>query len=681
LLSHILDPANYSFSIYSIPTLAAMTGVLLLGLFVLVRERISTVSVAFTLVTLVVGIWLFCFSVVYSSGDEQTALWWGKAAYLGVSFIAPATYQFTVVVLHMYRYPLYRWLVLVGWVVSGLFAWVAIFTDLLVSGVQRFWWGYYTRYGPLGLPFILFFGALLVASMAHYWYVYRSMPPGRRKQRVRSLMLAFAIGYPGVVDFVATYGIPLYPFGYLPILGFVLAAGRAIWVYRLVDITPAFAARQIIDTMTDALLVLDRDGLIQLVNREACRLFDYSKEELVGRPLSALISDTELLSRLRGEGAGESEGEGEGESKDEGGYRREFELTYRTRHGGERTISISACVMREGAGKGRGNGEPVAVVCVLRDVTERKQAEQAIRHLTDTLEQRVAERTAQLQAANEELEKEITERRRAEQEVARLLALEQQARAQAEELARSREVMLSVVSHDLRNPLSVIKTSMLILRRADIPVSGEQAGRLEASIARIEIAADRMDRLIEELLDFAQLQAGQPLELHRRRTDLVELAGRVVEYHRQTTTRHTIRLECAVPELAGMWDPARLERVVDNLLANAIKYSPGGGEITVWVGRGEHCAGRNSGPCAVLVVCDQGIGIPTGELPHIFDWFRRARNVSDRIGGAGIGLASVLQAVEQHGGTIAVCSEEGVGTAFTVSLPLNASEAQGLRER
>ena len=658
----MLDPSNYHFSVYSIPTLVAMAAILLLGVFVLMRERISTVSTAFLLVSLTVSIWLFCFSMVYSAANESVALWWAKAAYLGVPFIAPATYQFTVVVLRIFER--YKPVALAGWALSGLFAIAAIATDWLVSGMERYWWGFYTSYGWLGAPFILFFISLLLASMRHYLSQYRAAPEGRRKKRIQWLMLAFSIGYIGVVDFVATYGIPLYPFGYLPILGFVVVAARAIWVYRLVDITPAFAAREIIDTMTDALLVLDRDGVIQLANREAYELFGYEKAHLLGRTVDQVLEGVHLNGRFQALLAL--------------GRVRDYEVAYRARDGSLRILSISASVMVDRL------GEPVATVCVVRDITEHKRATEEIMRLTETLEQRVEERTAQLQAANEELEKEIAERRRAEQDVARLLVLEQQARTHAEELARAREVMLSVVSHDLRNPLSVIKATVPMLRRLGTPSNKEEADRLQAGLMRIDVAAGKMDRLINELLDFAQLQAGQPLELHRQRTDLVALARRIVEYHSQTiaagrSSLH-IRLECSVPELFGLWDPIRLERVLDNLLSNAIKYSPGGGEIVVGIGLEANCdvheepddrhGGQSGGACAVIVVRDQGIGIPDADMPYIFDWFRRANNVPGRIGGTGIGLASVLQAVEEHGGSISVSSREGVGTAFTVKLPL-----------
>jgi signal transduction histidine kinase len=121
-----------------------------------------------------------------------------------------------------------------------------------------------------------------------------------------------------------------------------------------------------------------------------------------------------------------------------------------------------------------------------------------------------------------------------------------------------------------------------------------------------------------------------------------------------------------VPALFGDWDAARLGRVLANLLANAIKYSPQGGPITVDLKREE----MDAGAFAVLAVRDQGLGIPAEDLPRIFEPFQRARNVVGRIGGSGLGLASVRQIVEQHGGTIAVTSEGGAGSTFTVRLPL-----------
>ena len=120
-----------------------------------------------------------------------------------------------------------------------------------------------------------------------------------------------------------------------------------------------------------------------------------------------------------------------------------------------------------------------------------------------------------------------------------------------------------------------------------------------------------------------------------------------------------------MPQLIGSWDPARMERVLDNLLGNAVKYSPTGGEIVVGVSHEQTAAGD----WAVLVVRDQGVGIPAADLPHVFEPFHRARNVG-KVAGTGIGLAGVRRIVEQHGGAITAESREGVGSAFRVRLPL-----------
>jgi signal transduction histidine kinase len=125
-------------------------------------------------------------------------------------------------------------------------------------------------------------------------------------------------------------------------------------------------------------------------------------------------------------------------------------------------------------------------------------------------------------------------------------------------------------------------------------------------------------------------------------------------------------VDAAVPELVGVWDRARVERLLENLLNNAIKYSPEGGEVTVTI-RLEREAGE---PWAVLAVQDRGIGIPATDLPHIFERFQRGRNAEGHIAGTGIGLAGVRQVVEHHGGRVTVESQEGRGTTVTVRLPL-----------
>ncbi len=231
------------------------------------------------------------------------------------------------------------------------------------------------------------------------------------------------------------------------------------------------------------------------------------------------------------------------------------------------------------------------------------------------------------------------------------------------------EEFLSSLAHDLKNPLTtVIGQTQLLLRRVN---RGEPTDlpRLSGSLEGIKSAAFRMTGLLDELSDVMRLRAGQEIELHREPADLVELARRSVDEQARTSERHLIRLRTEVTALPGFWDAPRLERVLGNLLGNAIKFSPGGGDITISIAR-ESADGVQE---AVLSVQDRGLGIPLNDRDLIFERFRRAGNV-ESFAGSGIGLAGAKRIVELHGGAITVTSVEGEGSTFTIRLPITPAD-------
>jgi signal transduction histidine kinase len=234
----------------------------------------------------------------------------------------------------------------------------------------------------------------------------------------------------------------------------------------------------------------------------------------------------------------------------------------------------------------------------------------------------------------------------------------------AQEAIRSRDDFLAAASHDLKNPLTTIKGTAQALRR-QVERGPSDPERLTAALRAIDGAATKLTAQIDGLLETARRQTGQPLDLDRQPTDLVALVREAAAEYQQTSESHRIRVETTAPEVIGLWDPTRLERVIGNLLANALKYSPAGGEVVATVAADED--GRT-----VLRVRDQGIGIPAADLPRIFDRFARGGNVVGRIAGTGLGLTAVRQIVEQHAGTITAESEEGAGSVFTVRLPPGA---------
>jgi signal transduction histidine kinase len=260
---------------------------------------------------------------------------------------------------------------------------------------------------------------------------------------------------------------------------------------------------------------------------------------------------------------------------------------------------------------------------------------------------------------------------RADNQLSLLLERERFARERAEASVRLRDRFLASVSHDLRNPLSAILGHAQLARLRAGRLPEPQRDQLQQSQDSIVASVKHMTAALDELLDLAQLQAGEWLALRPEPTDLVALARRGAANQHAASETSQIEVVTETPELVGWWDMARLERVLGNLLSNAVKYSPDDGRIRVSLARKQ----TDGQEWAVLRVEDHGIGIPESDLAHVFEAFRRAGNAAGVSAGTGLGLAGSREIVQQHGGHISVQSREGFGSTFTVELPLGTEDA------
>jgi signal transduction histidine kinase len=248
----------------------------------------------------------------------------------------------------------------------------------------------------------------------------------------------------------------------------------------------------------------------------------------------------------------------------------------------------------------------------------------------------------------------------------RHLRRERAAHAEAEAAITLRDQFLSVASHELRTPITVLLPTVEILEHR-LSRSIQSDERLRQSFAMLHRQLVRLQALIGAMLDVSRIQRGQ-LNIAHDPLDLAGLVRTVVDEVRSTTRAHTIELSALPGAIPVRGDAVRLSQVLLNLLQNAIKYSPDGGSIQVEVA-------RTASEVAVSVT-DHGIGIPADAVPHLFERFYRAPPVrSEHISGMGIGLYVVGEVVALHGGVVTVSSTEGVGSTFTVRLPISTAEA------
>ena len=386
----------------------------------------------------------------------------------------------------------------------------------------------------------------------------------------------------------------------------------------------------LMDRAADAVFLVTPHARFLYVNDAACRIAGYSRQELLSMTMHDIDPDfspkiwSEYWKTIKQQGS------------------LYFESLYWTKENQSFPVELTVTYLEY---YGREYG------CIfVRDITKRKQAEIALHNANLELECRVLERTSQLRNANEQLCREIAERKQAEAKVRQTLE-------QEKELGELRARFVCMVSHEFRNPLHVISFATSALKRHNHQWNEEKKLK---NLHRIQTAIEHLSELMDDVLTIGRSEAGK-LTFEPRALDLEQFCDDLVaQLQLSHSSQHTVTFASLGECSSACVDEKLLQPILTNLLENAIKYSPDSTvNLILSCQDGE----------VIFQIKDQGIGIPAFDRQRLFEPFHRGNNVGD-IPGTGLGLAVVKKLVDLHRGQISVASEVGVGTTFTITLPL-----------
>jgi PAS domain S-box-containing protein len=360
----------------------------------------------------------------------------------------------------------------------------------------------------------------------------------------------------------------------------------------------------IVDIAADAIISVDDTHRVVLFNKGAEEIFGYRSDEIVGQPLDILIPER-----------------------------------FRARHGdhirafaGAETVARRMGERREIFGLRKGGVEFPAEASISKIAVDGSWL------FTVVL-------------------RDVSDRKHAEEEKSRLLEAEREARRAAERASRLRDEILGVVSHDLRNPLSVIGMCARALKEE----LADADARVVDTVTTISDATGWMQRMVRDLLDVANIEAGR-LSIERRPADLVITLVKALNAFEAPAAERSVDLIGEIPDrlpLASA-DGDRVQQVLSNLLGNALKFTEEGGRVTLR-------AAADGGELIVSVI-DTGVGIPPEEIPFLFDRFWHSRRNSN-VRGSGLGLAIARGIIVAHSGRIWAESQPGRGSTFHFTLP------------
>ena len=424
----------------------------------------------------------------------------------------------------------------------------------------------------------------------------------------------------------------------------------------------------IINTSVEGIMIVDPQGYLVRVNEALIKMLGYTREEVIGKHTSELVSREERYAQI---------------TKDmiarlfEDGFIQSAEAQWVHKNGRSFPIEVSMALLKDTAGNSIGG------VASIRDITDRIRYQEELKRAYAEMEYRVTERTAELQQSNEQLQKEISERRIIERE---LVA----AKESAETANQAKSDFLANMSHELRTPLNhIIGFTELVLDKNYGDLNETQSEYLGDVLQ----SSRHLLSLINDILDLSKVEAGK-LELVLASVNIGELLERSITMFKEKAMIHSLQLSIEIDHLPESItaDERKLKQIVYNLLSNALKFTPEGGKIIVsahlseWgllnaqvqdaVNATHLQSGRHTVPCVQIDIADNGIGIRQNDQERIFNPFEQADTSSSRkYQGTGLGLSLCRKLVELHGGRIWVESEgEGKGATFSFVIPIEEEQ-------
>jgi PAS domain S-box-containing protein len=361
----LLAAAVWRWNAFALPWLLLGISLVALAVIIFARQRASRVAMLFCVMIALVAGWFLAFSAMFLARDARAAELLARFALFCVALLPAAIYDFTVTTLRLSR----QRLVTVVWAAAALFSLLALASNLLLDGVRSFAWGFYPRAGSLIAPFLVFFIAVIAAHVFDFIRELSLTEDPTRRARLGRMLVSFLVVYLAGIDFLPMFGIAIRPIGYVPVLGFIVVAWSTIRRHRLQHITATRATREIVNTMADALFVIDADGNIRVLNDAVYTLFGYRDADLLGRSIDRLEQtegDRTITRTLRDLARRDPI--------------RDQERVFRHRDGTGINVSVSISPVRE-------DDVQRGAVVIARDIRERKRAEEELRLFAGRLEQ------------------------------------------------------------------------------------------------------------------------------------------------------------------------------------------------------------------------------------------------------------------------------------------------------
>lgn len=425
----------------------------------------------------------------------------------------------------------------------------------------------------------------------------------------------------GVLNLILVnyYDIPYMPD--LSLLVLALALVYTIRRFELFVLTPGSAANKIIATMPDAMIITDPHGRIVSLNAATCKLTDYSQNDLLGRPIDMLLAreHSDIALFMKSEQV------------------RNLEIKVRKRHGGFLPALFSSSIMYDEA------EHLLGIVCLVRDITARKQAEEELKKAHDLLEQRVEQRTKQLEEAKEK----------------------------AEASDQLKTAFLANMSHEIRTPMNGILGFADLLKDN---TRSEQSKR--EMIEMIDNQGRHLLQIINDIIDISKIESNQlkivPIACHINQLikELYTLFTAEIKTREEKPVELNYHVELADNQAYIIIDDTRLRQVLSNLISNALKFTARG-----IINFGYKCLTVNTKKYLYFFVEDTGIGIPKDRQALVFERFRQSDDSHTRqYGGTGLGLAISRGIVNLLGGDLSLESDGKTGSCFTFSIPHQIAE-------